>query len=440
MRCKRPRVALSYTCVVAVALACLLLIVGCGRSSKEESSDGRVTVTWMVGVDFSRDLIQDLADTFNRENPRVRLEIQWVPGPHYQTKLKTLIAAGQPPDLFYCGDVWVAYLMPFLYDVTELMKRDADEMDLNDFYPQLLEACKHKGRYYFVPRWFNISLLYYNKGLFRQAGLAVPTADWKWADYLQAAEKLTHRDNNGKVDIWGSSTVSMWWGEWLILVRQAGGDMFNSDVTRCTLDTPEAITGMQFYYDLIFKYRVAPPPGYEPDNGFASGKIAMELGGHTGNWITFNAQPGLDWDVELLPAGPRTRRGGELALDALGISKVSAHPEAAWEVVKFMSSKASIRKHVAKGYLSVRKSIAQETLFKDAKTRNPANIAAAYKALDYSQTIPRSPDFIEIALEIIQPDIDDLITKQLAPAEVCRKVTEAANAYMKVVAARGDNQ
>jgi multiple sugar transport system substrate-binding protein len=390
----------------------------------------------MVGVDYTRDLVQSLADEFNRRSTTVTLEIMWVPGPHYQSKLKTLIAAGQPPDLFYCGDVWVAYLRPFLRDVTDIMERDAAEMDLADFYPQLLEACKYQGRYYYLPRWFNISLLYYNRDLFRQAGVEFPTDKWTWDDYTSAGVALTRKGSDGKVETWGSLTDYLWWGEWLTLVRQSGGDMFNADVTRCTLDTPEAVRGMQYYFDTVYKFQFAPPPGKEPDNGFAGKKVAMQFGGHTGNWITYNAIPGLDWDVEVLPAGPVTRKGGELAIDALGISRMTKNPEAAWEVVKYFSSKHSIRRHVEKGYLSVRKSVAEETLRERKPDQKPRNIAAAYRALEYGTPLPSSPDFIELALEIIQPDIDDLLARRLDPAAVCRKVTDAANAYLKVVAGR----
>ncbi|MCX7018069.1 MAG: sugar ABC transporter substrate-binding protein [Candidatus Sumerlaeota bacterium] len=422
------------SCRLIALGAAFLCISGCARRTDAGDVKGKVTVTWMVAVDFTRDLIQELADKFNSENPRVHLKIAWVPGPNYQAKLKTLIAAGEAPDLFYCGDVWVAYLMPFLYDISGFVQRDASELELDDFYPQLIEACKHNGRFYFLPRWFNVSLLYYNRGIFREAGVGMPTADWKWDDYLRAGEKLTKRGSSGKVGIWGSTISPFWWGEWLTLVRQAGGDMFNPDITRCTLGTPEAIQGMQFYYDKIYKYGISPPPGLEPDKGFASNKMAMEFGGHTGNWITYNAIPGIDWDIEVLPAGPRTRCGGELAIDALGVSLTTRYPEAAWEAVKFMASKHSIRRHAEKGYLSVRKSIAKEILYERAKTQNPHNIKAAYHALDFAVPIPRSPDFIELALEIIQPDIDDMITRGLNPPAVCRQVTKAADAYLNVVA------
>ena len=191
--------------------------------------------------------------------------------------------------------------------------------------------------------------------------------------------------------------------------------------------------GLQFYYDKIYRYGISPAPGYGPDRGFASGKIAMDFGGHTGNWVTYNDIPNLKWDIQILPEGPVTRRGGELAIDTIGISKSSQHPDEAWEFVKFMSSPESVRKHVHRGYLSIRKSVAKDLLFKRAEEVNPHHVQAAYEALKYSQPIPRSPDYIELALEIIQPDIDRMLIEKIPPEITCQKVVQNTNAFLETL-------
>ena len=415
----------------------LLLSVGhisCDRFYRGEArEDGRTKITWMVQVDLQRPLLEELVARFEQLHPDIDVEIMWIPRTQYQAKFKTLVAAGQSPDIIYCGDVWVAYLLPFLYDITDFVKRDSQEIDLDDFYPEVIKACQYRGKYYYLPRWFNISLLYYNKKIFDEAGEPYPTADWTWDDYIRAGKKLTKVGKNGKAEYWGSDIVIGWWGEWLILIRQAGGSLFNDKMTKCTLDSPEAIQGMQFYFDKVHRYGISPQPGYGPDNGFASGKLAMLLGGHTGSWIVYNKISGLDWNIQLLPKGPKTRKGGEIAMDAFGISRTSKHPEAAWELLKFLVSKEAIRKQVNAGYLSVRKSVAQELLLTGSRKTNPRNIQAVYEALKYAQPIPRSPDFIELAIDIIQPEIDRMLYDRLVPAETCKKAARAANEFITVL-------
>jgi hypothetical protein len=126
---------------IASLLATALMAGSCERT--EGRSGGRSSageVTWMVAVGPDRPMFEDLLALFHELHPDIRIRPMWVPGSQYQTKLKTLIAAGKPPDIFWSGDVWVAYELPFLADLTDLVERDAEELDLNDFYPELLAA------------------------------------------------------------------------------------------------------------------------------------------------------------------------------------------------------------------------------------------------------------------------------------------------------------
>ena len=393
----------------------------------------------MVGVGPDRPMFEKLLARFHELHPDIRVRPMWVPGSQYQTKLKTLIAAGKAPDIFWSGDVWVAYELPFLADLTDLFERDRAEIDPDDIYPELLNACRYDGRQLLMPRWFNVALLYYNRKLFDEAGEPYPTNQWTWDDYVAAAKRLTRRAPNGRdVEIWGSTIVTGWWGEWLIYVRQAGGQLFTDDLNRCLLDSPQAITGMQFYYDKIYKHGISPRPGFGPDGGFISGKIAMELGGHTGNWIGFNQIAGLDWDIQVLPRGPVARRGGEFAIDSFGIAKTSPVREQAWQFIKFLSSKESVRAHLANGYLPVRKSVVAEMTSGSNRLAHPQNIMAAYEQLQYAEQVPRSPDYIEIAQEVIQPDVDRMLDKSRevgSVADTCRAAARSANRFIRVLGA-----
>jgi multiple sugar transport system substrate-binding protein len=166
-----------------------------------------------------------------------------------------------------------------------------------------------------------------------------------------------------------------------------------------------------------------------------SGKIAMELGGHTGNWIAYNQIAGLDWDIQVLPRGPATRRGGEFANDSFGIAKDSPRREQAWQFVKFLSSPESVRTHLINGYLPVRKSIVAEMMAGKNRPAHPRNIMAAYEQLRDAMQVPRSPDYIEIALEVIQPDVDRMLDKQLDVADTCRGAARSANRFIRVLGA-----
>jgi multiple sugar transport system substrate-binding protein len=417
----------------------VMLLTGCKRTSSEvgpvsaAGNDHEVTITWLLSTEQIRPQTEAIVSDFERANPDIHVQLRWTPEPQYQTKLKTLIAADQPPDLFWCSDVWVAYLQPFLYDLTLLVQRDAGEYQLDDIYPAVRQACQWSGRYYFLPRFFNVSLLYYNKSIFDAGHEPYPTASWTWADYIAAGKRLTRRNSDGVVLTWGSTIVTGWWGEWYIFVRQAGGEMFNPQVTRCELNSPQAIAGMEFYADKIFRDKISPAPGYGPANNFASAKYAMEFGGHTGNWPVFDAIPNLDWDIQLLPKGPDGISGGEVAVDAIGISRQCAHPEQAWRLLKFLTNQASVRRYASTGLLSTRRSIAEETLHNLTPSYHPQHLSIAYDALASAHPLPQSRDFIEIALEIIQPEVDRALSEGVPMPIACQRATRAANAFIQTI-------
>ena len=398
-----------------------LLLLGCTHERPVDPL-GRHTVIWLYPSDAgTKPMTATLLASFERQNPDVHIDVREVPGSQYQAKLKTLVAAGEPPDVFVCSDVNVVYLMPFLSDLTDLARRDAKTIDLADFYPAVRKAMTVDSRIYFLPQWFNVSLLYYNRRIFDAAREPYPTADWTWNDYAAAAKRLTRKG------VWGSTVTTGWWGEWLTLVHGAGGDLFDPTITRSTLDTPEAIRGLTFYRDTI-RQGFAPAPGEGPATDFASDQYAMDYGGHVGKWAIYRQIPTLDWEIEALPKGPSGRRGGEISLTALGISKDSPEREAAWRFLKFMSSKESIRAHVDRGYVAIRRSIAAE--HRDAGMA-PRNRGAVERALESAESIPKSKDFVEIALDLVQPEIDRMLTENVSPQEAARRATRAADAFLK---------
>jgi multiple sugar transport system substrate-binding protein len=423
--------------IAAAVAAIAAMIVACGKPARD---DARVEkVVWMMPLDQKmKPTIDGIVQEFERDNPAVDVEMLWVPSQQYQTKFKTLVAAGLTPDLFYCGDVWVAYLKPFLLDITPYVERDREELQLDDFYPELLEACQVDGRYLYLPRYFNVSLLYYNVGMFRDAGMALPTAEWTWDDYtassLAMQAKLGHE--NG---LWASDIVTGWWGEWLIFVRQSGGDFFDETGTRSGLDSPEAIRGLKQYYDKVYTHRIAPRPGFRPEKGFAAGVFALSQGGHSGDWYWYRQVKGLEWDVQLLPSGPNGRAGGEVAVDAIGIAGNARHPEAAWGLMKRVVSVDGIRRHAELGFPPVRRSVAEETILKGEpgkRAQSPQNAEALYAALDHALPIPRHPDFIEIAIQLVQPEIDMMLEGKQTPEEAARRAAQATNRFLDTVATR----
>jgi multiple sugar transport system substrate-binding protein len=121
-------------------------------------------------------------------------------------------------------------------------------------------------------------VLFYNKALFKKAGVAEPTADWTWKDEQAAAQKLTNKG----AKVWGDyQPVS--YNEFYKVLAQNGGEFLNADRTSATFNSPQGVEAAKFLTDKVGKTMPTEADGAgTPDFDsklFKSGKLAMW---HTG--------------------------------------------------------------------------------------------------------------------------------------------------------------
>jgi multiple sugar transport system substrate-binding protein len=359
-------------------------------------------------------------NAFNKASSTVNIEVNWG-GAQDQ-----LIAANKSPDIINTGDLFVAAQKNLLLDLTPYIAKDKT-INVKDFYPALLNAVKFQGRQLALPYRFNVGLLYYNKALFDSAGVAYPTAKWTQKNLISAGQKLT------KASQWGVASTPGWWGEWLIHVRQSGGDWLTDGAV--ALDSPQAISGLTFFRDKVTKYKMSPGPKDDSLGGFSGGKTAMEYGGHTGNWPSYNAVSNLKWDIQVLPRGSKTSKGAELALEAWGVSAKTANKQAAYEAVKFLTSVKFLTTQWDDLRLSpTRQSVAKAALAVPfAKRQSPQNLEALFGGIATGMTLPRTIPFIKVTQEVVQPLIDKMLEGTLTPAQVGDQATTAANKALAIL-------
>ena len=429
--------------MVAVLLVALLAACGsvnresAGNNASAPNSSGsaaasveepvEIVVVSQVGPDGTetRDPIWDRVE---QNVPGVKIKIVWATD-STTNKQNQLIAAHTPPDLIRGGDVYTTQYGDFLEPLDGYLEKAPDGM--NAYESTIMQNLKYKDKTVWLPLNYNIGLLYYNKKLFDQEGLAYPTNDWTWDQYYEASKKLTKYESNHAATQWGSETTFGWWGEWLTWVREAGGDFMKDG--KVVMDTPEAITGLKgFLRKTRGEDKSAPQPGESDLGGFAGGKVAMVYSGHTGNFATYNKVEGLQWDVVALPKGPGGGRGAELAVDAFGLSTSSKHKDKAWEVLKFLTSEQGMVGDLSKnGTPVVLKSAMEKALSVPADQRsNPAGLENIVLAAKEGMILPADADFVHMAINIAQSEIDLMLEGKQSPEEAAKRITEQANSYI----------
>jgi multiple sugar transport system substrate-binding protein len=285
-------------------------------------------------------LLESLLYKFSVENPDITVKYEPITG-DYKQALLTAIASGTEPDIFYVDIFWWLELAQneVLLPLDDLMA--GTDTRREDFVPSLIDAFTLDGQTYGVPKDFNTLGLFYNKGLFDEAGLDYPTDDWTWDDLQAAAERLTDTSDPNR-PIYGLG-VPADPGRFPAFVFQNGGTVMNEDYSDTTLDSDEVVAAAQFYTDFKTNGTGALPSdvgeGWQ-GTVFGKGQFAMV---YEGGWLIPYLRdqfPSTQYGVVIPPAGP-AGEGNLIFTVSWSISANTPNPDAAWRVVDFLTNETS---------------------------------------------------------------------------------------------------
>ena len=282
----------------ATLCALLLLSAVAWQIQPRLDTSGKIPLSWVSDDNPARR--QQIA-LFNRLYPKYDLRLD--PSNTGMEKVIVQSLAGVGPELFDCYDAYqlAAYVRSAVaWDVTdELLKAGIDVK--RDVWSAVLPNIMRDGRVYGFPTNAACNAIWINKDLFDRANVPYPTDSWTWNDFIPVAKRLTLRDSRGRVTQFGFLCD---WSNWPQFVTQWGGRIYTPDGTRCVLDGPRAVAGIQFFHDLMYKHHVMPSPieeatiatqggwGSGTISFFAGGKGAMALGGRW--WLcTMRSYEGL---------------------------------------------------------------------------------------------------------------------------------------------------
>jgi ABC-type glycerol-3-phosphate transport system substrate-binding protein len=331
---------------IVLVLSLSLILPGCGKNKTAEKASCPMPVEIKVafwGAPDEVNITAGIIEKWQARHPEIIVRLEHTPYRGYVDKLLTRIAGRSAPDIICTEvDLFVTFQTKgVLLDLNPYAKADAD-LSLGDFYPEIMSRFTVDGKLYAIPRdTAPFACVYYNKRLFDEAKVPYPTDDWTLDDLLEKAKALTKTDSDGRVTQYGFYA----WA-WQNFIYSFGGGLVDNvkDPTRCTLDSKEALEGLQFYSDLINKYKVQPSLtamtnlAMGVQGMFMTGRLAMFS---SGIWET----PGLrkitdfEWDVAMFPKGPGGTRGFGTGGSGYCILKGTKHPKEAFEVVKALTGK-----------------------------------------------------------------------------------------------------
>ncbi len=305
---------------------------------------------WQIaqGPNFQAVMTQAIRD-FQEKFSNIKVVLNEQPTLDLRTKLQTIFTSGGPgPDVVFEGVpttlTYAALPLGFM-DITDRIKAAGMEGKiLQAVWPPVTKEGKHLGLPFAAYPYF----LMYNKQMYESLGLKLPNTQ---DELLTVVKKMVAPAK----DTFGLITFTNRFVAWILenLWYNAkvgyfqGSENFTAyDVTKpLTINTPKAVAALEY----LRKLAETAPGGIKGNFGlgtedararFARGNIG-HLYIHTihvSQVVNDNPkmEPRKTFDIMVLPKGP-DRRGLPVATQVLGMSKQSKDPDAAWELVKFLS-------------------------------------------------------------------------------------------------------
>jgi sn-glycerol 3-phosphate transport system substrate-binding protein len=289
-------------------------------------------------------------------------------GTYQETIVKALTAhkAGAPPvtAILLSTDMFTLIDEEAIVPFDEFAKGESEQKWIKSFFPAFMQNSQTGGKTSGVKTWgipFQRStiVLYWNKELFKEAGLDPEKPPTTWAEELAYAEKLTKRDASGNTTQWGMQVPSSGFPYWLFQAFTTQNDvlLMNQDGDRTFYDKPAVIEALQRWVDLGRKHKVMAPGviewGTTPKDFFEK-KTAM-MWTTTGNLTNVRNNAKFPFGVAMLPAGKR--RGTPTGGGNFYMFKKSnrAQQEAALKFAQWMTSpERAAQWGIDTGYVAVR--------------------------------------------------------------------------------------
>jgi multiple sugar transport system substrate-binding protein len=405
----------------------LLASVGCARQARVDAAGVTSIDFWNGFTGPDGKTMEKMVRRFEQENPGIRVRMQIIPWAQYYDKLTLGLAFRQAPDLFICHANRLQEFAQYgaFKALDSSMEAEAG-VDQKDFLPIPWNASHYQGRLYGIPLDCHPLGLYYNRKLFRDAGIIDSAGEAKppvtYQEFLEDAHKLTKKVGGDQQ--WGFCFT---WQHhnWYAFLYQHGGSVLTPDLQRAALNSPEAVEATTQMRDLIDKEHVAPSPeGIDAWRGFRQGRVAMAM---EGIYMLADLQntAGLDYGGAPIPQfGPvRVTWAGShvLCFPATGSGP---RAQAAWRLARYLSDHSL--DWADGGQIPARLSLLNTARF------NAMRIQSAFaKQLPYVRYEPPSTKATEIT-----PFIDDAIEASLLGLEPPKQALDEAASRIDRVLSR----
>ncbi len=352
--------------MIATLTALVAAVSPLGMAHAANPTTIRIYVGLGTGTDTDQITAENaLAKQWNDANPDIQIKFDVVSYDTARDVLLTQVAGDNPPDIVgpvgisglnSTGDLW--------QDLTSYIAKDKAALNLNDFEPATLNLYQLNGKEIAIPLGVYPSFMYVNKDIFTQAQLPLPPTDynngkpqyqgklWDRAALRDLAIKLTQDKSGNYADekSFDPTNIAVYgFGDVDIDMRGFAQEFsppdngVKADGKTADFNNPVFVQAFQWLHDGIYKDHFFPDASAQTalTNGgnsisFAGGQLAMDYS-HT--WAMGSLKGvKFHWVAAVAPVAPNGKLTARIDADTFSIVNKSKNKDAAWTVLKWLTS------------------------------------------------------------------------------------------------------
>ena len=336
------------------------MAVGLGAPASAETE---LTMYYPIAVGGAlTEVVDGIVADFEAVNPDIKVNAIYS-GNYDDTRVRALsaLASGEPAQLavMFSIDAYDLIEQELVIPFEDVATTDADKEWLNGFYPALMANGKIEGQTWGIPFQRSTVVAYYNKDLFRAAGLDPEAPPTTWDEMISMGKALTNDDTYGLMI---PSTGYPYW-MFQALAIQNGKEVMSGDGLTTYFDDPTVVETLEFWKSLSAEHGIMPTGTVEWGTlrqAFLEGQTAM-MWHSTGNLTAVKKGASFDFGVAELPAN--VRKGSPTGGGNFYLFKDTTDEEraAALKLMQFMTSpEQAAAWSIGTGYMGV-SSAAYET-------------------------------------------------------------------------------
>lgn len=361
--------------VAALAAVTAVTLAACSSTSGDtpaggSSGDKTIVLSFWASGSADQKVWQHAADMVHETYPNLTVKLQTIGWNDYWTKLPTMLAGSDAPCLVGMSAPRVQQFGNLLVPLEDYMK--TENIKESDFDSSVLNVMQAAGKQVAIPYDFGPYVMYYNRDLFKAAGVPEPEDGWTVDEFVKDAKALTQGTQYGfalnnaidAMNIWGPTIAG----------AQAVTESGKLDLTSAGMKKT-----LSWYAGLQTTDKIAAPLAADSSDGgaFIAGNAAMYA---SGPWDMVNAKSTAKFDVGIVTmpvgdAGPATVVSGS----GFGISQKCADKDDAAKALSVITGSEALSYLGSQGRAFPARTNEQSTWYSSAVAGSQPVLEAARK-------------------------------------------------------------